>query len=47
MSQLLIALSMWLHALATVILIGHYVLLSLIYLPVMAEKNQTILSEIS
>jgi uncharacterized membrane protein len=48
----LIALSFWLHALGTIILIGHYCLLSLIYLPVF-EKNQaepagrTILSEIS
>jgi uncharacterized membrane protein len=52
MSQTLTALSFWLHALGTVILIGHYLLLSLIYLPVF-EKNQkeplsgTILSEIS
>src|SRR3990172_7871078 len=52
MSQTLIALSFWLHALGTVILIGHYCLLSLVYLPVF-EKNQadpvsrTILSEIS
>jgi uncharacterized membrane protein len=52
MSQTLIALSFWLHALGTIILIGHYCLLSLIYLPVF-EKNQaepagrTILSEIS
>ncbi len=33
MSQLLIVLSTWLHALATVILIGHYLLLGLFYLP--------------
>lgn len=52
MSQTLITLSFWLHALGTVILIGHYCLLSLVYLPVF-EKNQadpvsrTILSEIS
>jgi uncharacterized membrane protein len=47
MSQILIALSMWLHALGTVVFIGHYLLLSIIYLPVLAENNGTILSEIS
>jgi len=52
MTQSLIALSFWLHALGTVILIGHYCLLSLVYLPVF-EKNladpvsRTMLSEIS
>ena len=52
MNQILIALSLGLHALATIVLIGHYLLLSLIYLPVF-EKNQPepvsriILSEIS
>ncbi|MBN2119054.1 MAG: hypothetical protein JW730_20970 [Anaerolineales bacterium] len=47
MSQTLIALSTWLHALATVILIGHYLLLSLLYLPVLAQDNGPALSEIS
>jgi uncharacterized membrane protein len=47
MSQILIALSVWLHALATVLFIGHYVLLYLIYLPVLAPNHATILSEIS
>jgi uncharacterized membrane protein len=47
MSQLLISLSTWLHALATVILIGHFLLLALIYLPVLATKDLSILSEIS
>ena len=47
MSQTLIALSTWLHALATVILIGHYLLLSFIYLPVLAKDNGPALSEIS
>jgi uncharacterized membrane protein len=47
MSQILIALSVWLHALATVILIGHYLLLSLIYIPVLAKNNAAALSEIS
>jgi len=47
MSQILIALSVWLHALATVILIGHYLLLSLIYIPVLSNGNGMALSEIS
>ena len=52
MSQILIAMSVWLHTLATVILIGHYLLLTLIYLPVLSKKESVnttgaILSEIS
>lgn len=47
MSQTLIALSVWLHALATVVLIGHYLLLSTIYLPVLEKNPGQILSEIS
>jgi uncharacterized membrane protein len=47
MSQIFIALSTWLHALATIVLIGHYLLLSLIYLPVLAKDNRPALSEIS
>jgi uncharacterized membrane protein len=47
MSQILVALSVWLHALATVVLIGHYLLLSIIYLPVLTRYNGNILSEIS
>lgn len=51
MSQTLIALSFWLHSLATLILIGHYVLLGVIYLPAMRkstlEITGSILSEIS
>lgn len=52
MSQILIALSTWLHALATVLLIGHYLLLSLIYLPAISKENsdmaiRTFLREIS
>lgn len=46
MSQILISISMWLHALGTVVFIGHYVLLSLIYLPGLANHTD-ILSEIS
>ena len=47
MSQILIALSVWLHALATVVFIGHHVLLYLIYLPVLVPNHTAILSEIS
>jgi uncharacterized membrane protein len=47
MSQILTGLSVWLHALATVILIGHFLLLYLVYLPVLAGKDGSILSEIS
>ena len=48
MSSILIALSYWTHALATVIFIGHYLLLALIYLPVLSkEGNGLALSEIS
>ncbi len=47
MSQVLVTLSMWLHTLGTVVLIGHHLLLSLIYLPVLARSNTTVLSEIS
>ena len=47
MSQILIAVSVWLHAVGTVILIGHYLLLSLIYLPVLRKGDCAILSEIS
>ncbi len=46
MSQLLISLSVWLHALATVVFIGHYLLLAGIYIPVLS-KNGPALSEIS
>jgi uncharacterized membrane protein len=51
-SHILFALSIWLHALATVLLIGNYLLLSLIYLPAIVERGPepargAILSEIS
>jgi len=46
MSQVLISLSYWLHALATVIFIGHFVLLACLYLPALS-KNGSALSEIS
>ncbi len=38
MSQLLIILSTWLHSLATVVLIGHYLLLGLVYLPSFSQS---------
>ena len=47
MSPILIAVSVWLHALATLVLIGHYLLLSIIYLPVLEKNSGTILSQIS
>ena len=47
MTPILIAFSMWLHALATVVFIGHYVLLSLMYLPALEKNSGPTLSEIS
>lgn len=51
MSQTLISLSLWLHSLATIILIGHYLLLAIIYLPAMKKSpldvSGPILSEVS
>lgn len=46
MSQFLVSLSNWLHAVATVIFIGHFVLLAGIYIPALS-KNGSALSEIS
>jgi uncharacterized membrane protein len=46
MSQLLLSISTWLHSLATVVFIGHFVLLAEIYLPALS-KNGSALSEIS
>ena len=47
MTQIFIALSVWLHALATVVFIGHYLLLAVIYLPVLQKNSGSELSEIS
>lgn len=48
MTQILVALSYWLHAVATVVFIGYFVLMAGIYLPTLARaKNGTALSEIS
>jgi uncharacterized membrane protein len=38
MSTILIALSIWLHTLATVVFIGHYLFMSLVYLPVFERQ---------
>lgn len=46
MSQFFISISTWLHSIASVIFIGHFILLAGIYLPVLS-KNGTTLSEIS
>jgi len=46
MTQLLVSISVWLHAIATVVFIGHFVLLAGIYIPALA-KNGSALSEIS
>lgn len=46
MSQLLISISTWLHALATVVFIGHFILLAGIYIPAL-PKDGPVLSEIS
>jgi len=47
MSSILIALSIWLHNIGTVIFIGYHLLLSLIYIPVLKNERTGILSEIS
>lgn len=39
MSNILISLSYWLHSLATVVFIGHYLLLALIYLPALSKQE--------
>jgi uncharacterized membrane protein len=40
MATLLIALSTWLHALATIVMIGYYVFTSLIFLPIFESQMQ-------
>jgi uncharacterized membrane protein len=40
MVTLLIALSTWLHALATIIMIGYYIFISLIFLPIFESQMQ-------
>lgn len=40
MSTFLIATSTWLHTLATVVFIGHFLFLSLVYLPVLERQAQ-------
>ena len=41
MSQFLVASSVWLHGLSTVIFVGYYVLLSLVYLPALDDGPET------
>jgi uncharacterized membrane protein len=40
MSTLFVSLSIWLHALATIVMIGYFVFASLIYLPVFERQMQ-------
>src|SRR5512137_768953 len=40
MSTFLVALSTWLHSLATIVMIGYYLFTSLIYLPVFERQMQ-------
>jgi uncharacterized membrane protein len=40
MSTYLVALSTWLHALATIVMVGYYVFTSLIYLPIFERKME-------
>ncbi len=40
MSQIISGLSVWLHTLATVVFIGHYLFLSQVYLPVLERRAQ-------
>ncbi len=48
MSQILISLSYWFHAMATAIFIGYFVLLAIIFIPVLSKSgNGSGLSEIS
>jgi len=46
MSQVLFSLFTWLHAMATVLFIGHYVLLALLYLPVMSTSKPEVVGPI-
>ena len=41
MSTILVALSTWLHALATIVMIGYFIFTSLIYLPVFERQIQS------
>ena len=42
MSQIIFSLFTWLHAIATVVFIGHYLLLTLIYLPAFREQKSEV-----
>jgi uncharacterized membrane protein len=47
MTQILTALSTWLHTIATAIFIGHFLLLSLVYIPALGNSSPALLSDIS
>jgi uncharacterized membrane protein len=38
MTNLLVALSIWLHNLATILFVGYYIFIDLIYLPILAQQ---------
>lgn len=40
MSVILVGLSTWLHALATIVMVGYYIFTSLIYLPILERQMQ-------
>ena len=40
MTAFVIALSIWLHTLATVVFVGHYLFMSLVYLPIFERQAQ-------
>lgn len=40
MDNILVAISTWLHALATIIMIGYFIFMSLVYLPVLGSRMQ-------
>jgi uncharacterized membrane protein len=46
MSQILFSFFIWLHALATVVFIGHYLLLAVLYLPAMAAAQPEVVGPI-
>ena len=47
MTSFLIACSAWLHSLATVVFIGHFVLLAVIYMPALETGGGAVISAIS
>ena len=47
MSDILMVISLWLHALATAILIGNFLLLSFVYIPALAKDGGAFLADTS